>query len=162
MFYEGDEAKLYCKDLTSGATVGMTGEAKDYGIQARTLLIHICANMIKHKVKLGAEEYKNMHSSKKRAWDAPDGQGVGILGWWTQLNKHADISKPLNNLVNLVIDQINDREATMAYPNEDSGELMDMGDKIWSQSIDPNTFMIIPRRHVDNFLIKNNVVKDYK
>ena len=32
MFYEGDEAKLYGKDLTSGATVEMTRQATDYGI----------------------------------------------------------------------------------------------------------------------------------
>lgn len=32
MFYEGDEAKLYGKDLTSGATAEMTRQAIDYGI----------------------------------------------------------------------------------------------------------------------------------
>lgn len=61
-----------------------------------------------------------------------------------------------------MIEQINDREATVSYPNEDAYSLMKEANNIWVKIIDPQNKLILERKHLDNFLEEAGIVKDYK
>mmetsp|Transcript_14085 Transcript_14085/g.21964 ORF Transcript_14085/g.21964 Transcript_14085/m.21964 type:complete len:97 (+) Transcript_14085:406-696(+) len=56
LFYKGDEDR-YDMDLTDGVSVKMRKKALHYGMRARSLLLHIVALMIKHKIKLTDDNY---------------------------------------------------------------------------------------------------------
>ena len=65
-------------------------------------------------------------------------------------------------LVNLVLEQINDRDTTFAYPNEEIADIIEQGRKIWFEEVDTNADLIVPRFRLDDVLVKYQVVKDYK
>ena len=118
---------MFGRDIKNGASVEMKRAAKDYGIQARTILLKIASLMIHHKINLNVENYRDLCSIPKRPRDPPAGQAMGALGWFVELSNHDEIRDLLNILVNLVIDQMHDREATVAFPNEDAEDLHQMG-----------------------------------
>ena len=68
----------------------------------------------------------------------------------------------INILVNLIAEQMVEREDHQSYPNENMGLLIDQGKKIWTQQIDPDYVQLVPRRLIDDFLIQNKVVTDSK
>ena len=37
-----------------------------------------------------------------------------------------------------------------------------MGYQLWGQEIDPRCLLIVPRKGLDDFLVRHGVVKDYK
>ena len=129
----------------------MKRDAYSYGIQARTLLLKIVSIMIEKKVELTNENYKNTEL-----------KASGILGWLMQLSSHQSIAENLSALTNLMINQINDRESTISYPNEDAELYLKESVKIWEENIDPHNLLILPRRLFDDYLDKEGIVKDYK
>jgi len=131
LLYAGDEGILG-RDMKNGVSVEMKRAARDYGIQARALLIKIASLMIHNNVNLNVDNYRDLCSVPKRPRDPPRGQAMGTLGWLVELNNHEEIRELMNALVNMVIDQIHDREATVAFPNEDAEDLHQMGYQIWS------------------------------
>ena len=129
----------------------MKRDAYSYGIQARTLLLKIVAIMIEKKVELTPDNYKNSNV-----------KASGILGWLEQLSSHKSIALNLSSLTNLMIDQINDRESTISYPNEDADLYFKQAVGIWEKHIDPHNILILERRLLDDYLVKVEIVKDYK
>ena len=69
--------------------------------------------------------------------DYPDdpllGKHPGILGWIQEMIKHEEIQVPLCKLVNLILEQVKDRESTMSFPNEHLSEMLDIGKRIWEK-----------------------------
>lgn len=103
LYYAGDEAGLD-RDMMNGAAIRMRRPAKEYGIQARTLLLKIASLMIHYRVRLTTENFRNPCSVPKRARDPPRGRAPGVLGWLAELGRHEDIRVHLNCLVNMVIE----------------------------------------------------------
>lgn len=62
----------------------------------------------------------------------------------------------------MVLEQIHDREDTFSYPNEEIDEIISVGISLWDNEIDLQGDHVIPRWHLDEFLVKHNIVKDYK
>ena len=71
--------------------------------------------------------------------------------------KHEEIQVPLCKLVNLILEQVKDRESTMSFPNEHLSEMLDIGKKIWEKQIDPHLSMMVHRSRLDKFLQDLNV-----
>lgn len=61
-----------------------------------------------------------------------------------------------------MIDQINDRESTISYPNENAELYIRESTRIWEEHIDPHNLLILERRLFDDYLVKEGIVKDYK
>ena len=57
--------------------------------------------------------------------DPQIGKDKGILGWLIELNKHDDIRNSLSQLLNLVIEQIHDREKTVGLPTSNNSILFE-------------------------------------
>ena len=49
----------------------------------------------------------------------------GIFGWQILLAKHEDIREEVNELVNLISEEIEDRKETFNYPNEEVEDLIE-------------------------------------
>lgn len=75
--------------------------------------------MIKNKIYLASDNFINLCKFPKKIDDYYEEKSPGILGWLVELSQHEDIRTELGKLVNLVIQQIKDRESTFSYPNED-------------------------------------------
>ena len=161
MFYEADEHKLG-KSLLKGASMDMVRDPKDYGIQARSHLLKIATLMVRHNIKLTNENYIDPCHMPKTSKEKPRGKALGILGWIIDLSQVDEIRNELNQLINLVLEQIHDRDSTFCYPNEEIDELIRSGEDQWNKHIDPINELTVPRRCVDAFLCKNKICTDYK
>ena len=82
---------MFGRDIKNGASVEMKRAAKDYGIQARTILLKIASLMIHHKINLNVDNYRDLCSLPKRPGDPPAGQAMGALGWFVELSNHDEI-----------------------------------------------------------------------
>jgi hypothetical protein len=119
----------------------MKRKPEDYALEARGILLKICTLMMHHKIQLSRE---------------PDQDWIEILA------DHDDIASLINRLSNLVVDQMTERENAVTFPLEDMEQLLEIGARVWEEQIDPKALQIVPRAHLDQFLLDNGVVKDYK
>jgi len=119
----------------------MKRKPEDYALEARGILLKICTLMMHHKIQLSRE---------------PDQDWIEILA------AHDDIASLINRLSNLVVDQMMERENAVTFPLEDMEQLLEIGARVWEEQIDPKALQIVPRAHLDQFLLDNGVVKDYK
>mgnify|MGYP006119605875 CR=1 FL=1 len=78
------------------------------------------------------------------------------------MSQNEQIAGNLNTLVNLVLNQIKDREATISYPNEDAEELLHLGFSLWKTEIDHKNLLLVNRKFMDDFLCRENIVGDFK
>jgi len=118
----------------------MKKKPEEYALEARGILLKICTLMMHHKIQLSQE---------------PDQDWIEILA------AHDDVASLINRLSNLVVDQMTERENAVTFPLEDMEQLLEIGARVWEQ-IDPKALQIVPRAHLDKFLLDNGVVKDYK
>ena len=72
LLYAGDEGILG-RDMKNGVSVEMKRAAKDYGIQARTLLLKIATLMIHNNVNLNVDNYRDLCSEPVKPQDPPRG-----------------------------------------------------------------------------------------
>jgi hypothetical protein len=118
----------------------MKVKPEDYGTQARTLLVKTALLMIKHKINLNADTFKDKMSRKKKPADSASGEAPSVIGWLIELHgkrfEHRAIGHYINQVVNLVLEQMQDREETVSFPNEHCEAMVEAGVKLWHE-VDP-------------------------
>lgn len=129
------------KNLTHGASRPMKVNPHEYGVHARALLIQIVILMMKSNIQLNFSNFKKpLPVPKSGAEEVEYTDEPSISGWFKQLDGDDPNSRlicaMLNDLVNLILLQMNDREATVAYPNEDNEAMIQQGYLIWQKEID--------------------------
>jgi len=60
------------------------------------------------------------------------------------------------------MDQMVDRESSVAFPNENAETMISMGSNLWHRDIDPEHLLYADRKRVDSFLLNNGIVRNYK
>ena len=98
---------------------------EDYGKMARQSIVKIATLMIKHKIDLNQANCKDFCqvAGMERGLPIP----TGIFGWQIELAEHEDIRAEVNKLVNLVLNQIKDRQDTFTFPNAEVEDLIEQG-----------------------------------
>ena len=139
LLYQGSEKRVG-RDLSRGANIPMQTNPDDYGVNARALILQIAMLMISKKVELNYDNFRNPVASP-RSGHQLNGDDLSIIGWFDKLASDDKLSaimaSMINDLVNLVLKQMNDREATLSYPNEDMEAMINMGYSLWDSEVDP-------------------------
>ena len=67
------------------------------------------------------------------------------------------IASYINQTVNLVLDQMTDREDTISFPNEHAEYMIDIGQQIW-KTLDVKNRLWIRRDVLDRFMMNHGIV----
>lgn len=135
LYYKNNESKLG-RNLLHGANRNMETEPVDYAIQCRTIIVKIALLMIKDNIKLNVSNYRNYLSKKIKPTDPAPGEAPNLYGWLVELCgarfENKQIIYYINKVVNIVLDQMKDRESTVSYPNEYAEYMIEIGQQIWN------------------------------